>query len=66
MADGRTTSKLTKLVTLNAFQGPLLSTGRSVVPQQGRAVWSLSVTPGLAARWTLKRVQGDGELRWVA
>jgi hypothetical protein len=53
-------------VTLNLFQGPFLGPDRSVVQQQGRAVRSLSAATGLAARWTLKQVQGDGELRLVS
>ena len=53
-------------VTLNLFQGPFLGSGRSIVGQQGRAVRSLSAATGLAARWTLKQVQGDGELGLVS
>ena len=66
MAGAEITSKLAKLVTLNLFQGPFLATDRSVVRQQGRAGCSLAATTALAARWTLKQVQGDGDLELVS
>ncbi len=53
------TSNLSNPVTLNLFQGPFLGTGRSVVGQQGRAVWRSNATFRHGAQWTLKRVQGD-------
>ena len=62
MAGGNFSLNLRETVTLNSVQGPFPGTDRSAVRQRGRAVSSLSAATGLKARWTLKRVQGDGEL----
>ena len=62
MAGGKRTLYRTIPVTLNSFQGPFLGAGRSVFRQPGRAASALSAANGLAARWTLKQVQGDGEI----
>jgi hypothetical protein len=66
MAGGNSTTHPSEPVTLNLFQGPFLGRDRSTVRQQGRAVSSPWATTGLAARWTLKQVQGDGEKRLVS
>jgi len=65
MVGGSSTPNPTKPVTLNSFQGLFLGADRSAVRQRDRAVWPLSEAAGFAAPWTLKRVQGDGELEFV-
>jgi hypothetical protein len=65
MADGKSTPIPSRPVTLNSFQGPFLGADPSVVKQQRSAVSALSANTGLAARWTLKRVQGDAEMEFA-
>jgi hypothetical protein len=65
MAGGKSTPIPPRTVTLNLFQGPFLGADPSVVRQQGRAVWAIPAVTDLAARWTLKRVQGDGVLEFA-
>ena len=47
-------------VTLNSFQGPSLSSRRSVVQGANRAVAQSRQALGRAARWMLNQVQHDG------
>jgi len=49
----------TKPVTLNLFQGPFRPTTGAWVRNPNRGLDSYPASTALAARWTLKQVQGD-------
>ena len=63
MVGGSHSPNLPEAVTLNSFQGPFLGLARITVRRRDRALSSLSATTERAARWTLKQVQGDDEVR---